>query len=355
MYNYSYVGINVWGHSGNIGTGGSDPGMNTLYSNDNSAVDINSVPCTILVADNYGMINYSATVTVTSNNKSHSTASCGHQIFDLPSQGNLNTAYTCDHFINISKPLEGDYGVFSLTENYGEILMSSNNQYPLAAMIMASVQSPDIVMLNNIIDNTTLTENEEALLKYKFYYRNADYQGARANLNLFSPENVDESDYKALHKYDLDLIDSGWEALTDSDVQFVEAVLGKETYNANFAVSLLNNSETYRDYISDEINLPEVEKSSEIRHLGEGESYLNIFPNPATDKAFIELVHNNGLPGKLEMFDASGKLITGFNINFVSGGIEMDIRHLDDGLYFITLSDTETGFVQIGKLVKMKK
>ncbi|NOX47741.1 MAG: PKD domain-containing protein [Chlorobi bacterium] len=353
LYNYSYVGINVWGHSGNIGTN-SDPGMNTLYSNNNSALDINS-QMTITAADNFGMINLSATVVVTSNSPFYSTASCGHQIFELPSQGNLNTSYTCDHFANIAKPLEGGYGVFSLIENYEEMLLSASNQYTLAEMILASVSSPDLGMLNNILDNTNLTEKEEAQLKYKFFYRKSDYQGARANLDLFVPQNDDEADYKALRMFDLDLIESGWGGFTDSDVQFAEAVLDKGTYNANFAVSLLNNTDTYRDYISDEIELPDVEKSGNIKQLTDGESYLNIFPNPATDKAYIELLHNNGLPGILKMFDASGKMITDFNVKFVSGGIEMDIRQLDDGLYFITLSDIETGFLKTGKLVKMKK
>ncbi|MEZ5194968.1 MAG: hypothetical protein R2764_00795 [Bacteroidales bacterium] len=55
LYNYNYVGINVQGHSGNIGTN-SSPGLNTLYSNDNSAIDINS-NSTITVADNFGMFN----------------------------------------------------------------------------------------------------------------------------------------------------------------------------------------------------------------------------------------------------------------------------------------------------------
>ena len=80
----------------------------------------------------------------------------------------------------------------------------------------------------------------------------------------------------------------------------------------------------------------------------------NIYPNPATDKAFIELIYNNELPGNLEIFDAGGSLIQEYTVLLVAGGIELDIQQLKNGFYFVTLSNAETGFIQKGKFVKMK-
>jgi len=353
MYNYNYVGINVQGHSGNIGTN-ADPGINTLYSNDNSAIDINSTT-SITVADNFGMFNISwPQVQITSNNPYHSTASCAHQIFNMPSQGNLNITYTCDHFEEISEPLTGSLGIFTLTENYEELLKSTSNQFYYANLILASHEDPDPDLLNEILNISTLSDNEEALLQYSFYYRITDLPGARFHLNQFSPENIDQADFKILRLIDMDIIEHGWESLLDETILLLEEIGGKETFNSNFAIALLNNTATYRDYFIDELDLPEVIKSDNVKHIGENENYLNIYPNPATDKAFIELIYNNELPGNLEIFDAGGSLIQEYTVLLVAGGIELDIQQLKNGFYFVTLSNAETGFIQKGKFVKMK-
>lgn len=47
-----------------------------------------------------------------------------------------------------------------------------------------------------------------------------------------------------------------------------------------------------------------------------------------------------------------GKKIKGYTINFVAGGIEIDLEELSEGYYFITLI-SDTGSVQKGKLVKV--
>jgi len=303
------------------------------------------------------MVNVSAAVTITSNNPYHSTASCAHQIFDIPSQGNLNIFYSCDHFKEISKPLHGEWGNYSLSENYEEILKATNEQFDYASMILATYENPDLDLLNNILNITSLSQNEEALLQYRFYYRVADLQMAWTWINSFAPGNSDEADFKTLRLFDLDIIESGWEILSNEDILILKAIKDKGTNNSNFAIALLNNTSNYLDYFKDEIDMSEVVKSDDVRHIGDEAGYLgylNIFPNPATNKAFIELVHNTGLPGQLEIYDASGRQILDYTVTIVAGGIELDIQHLNEGLYFVTLSDSENGFIKVGKLVKMK-
>ena len=350
LYNYTSVGINVQSYSGNIGTV-NDPGMNTLYSNNNSAIDINSTS-TIYVADNFGMFNISfPQVQITSNNPYHSTASCGHQIFNMPSQGNLNIDYNCDNFLNISSTMLMGNGSFKLMENYREILNSSQNQFNEANMILSCIKSADIDLLNDIIRNTSLSENEQLLLKYSFYFRNSDYPNARLFMNLFNTENEEADDFKILRLIDIDIKEYGWFSLSDENMSILNNIREKESLNSNFAISLLNNTSTYRDYIIEEPIVKAAQLSDNFKNTNEV-NYLNIYPNPTSGKVFIELITNSKEDTKLEILDVCGKMIKGYSINFVAGGIELNIEELSDGYYFITLT-SDTGIVQKGKIVKV--
>ena len=353
LYNYNNVGINVQGHSGNIGMLNS-PGMNTLWSNDNSSVDINSTS-NITVADNFGMFNISwPQVQITSNNPYHSTASCAHQIFNMPSQGNLNIEYLCDHYKQIVDPLTGGTGMYNLSGNYLEIINESSDQFNLANMILATYENSDINLLNTILEGSSLNENEKAILKYGFYYRNSDFVNAGLMLNYFIPANQDEADLKSLLTIDLAVVINGIESITVAETQQLEMIIDSESLNSNYAISLLNNTSTYNDYQLEEISLPDVLKTSNIKRIENESTYLNIYPNPAYDKVYVELVHNNGENCKIELFDVSGKLVTDYTVSFVTGGIELDIRQLRNGFYFITLTDASSGIIEQGKMVKMK-
>nr|NQU91314.1 T9SS type A sorting domain-containing protein [Bacteroidota bacterium] len=352
LYNYNYVGINVQGYSGNIGTI-NDPGLNTLWSNNNLATDINSNG-NITVADNFGMFNISfPQVQITSNNPYHSTASCAHQIFNMPSQGNLNINYDCDNFGRILDPLSGAGGQYNLSPGYRETLKSSVNQFENVSMILASLDDPDIDLLNELIEVAYLSENQKALLKYHFFYRNGDYSNARMNLEMLIPENTDEIDFKTLALYELDVEEHGWEVLTIQDIEILTDIMHRKSVYSNTAISLLNNISGYRDYFVEEPVVANVIKSDNIRHIDDNSSYLNIYPNPVSNSAFIELVNNTADVGKISIFEMNGKLVTEYNINFVAGGIELDIRQLKAGVYFVAITDAESGFVRNGKMVKV--
>ena len=351
LYNYSDIGINVQGLSGNIGAI-NDPGMNTLYSNSNTAIDINSTN-TIYVADNFGMFNISfPEVQITSNNPYHSTASCGHQIYNMPSQGNLNTNYVCDNFLEISDPLVLVGGAFKLLDNYTESLSSSSNQFNDANMILSCLEAADQNLLTELISITTLLENEKSLLRYEFYLRNSDFVNARNHLNLFVPENDNEEDYKTLSLYDLDISENGWEVISEIDKQVMILIKDKESVNSNMAITLLNNISSYLDHIVTDPIIKNVELSDNFKQIGDNQSYMNLWPNPSTGKVYIELITSNESDNSLEIFDVSGKLIEDYSVEIVSGIIELDIKNLSEGFYFITLIDA-SGFIQKGKLIKV--
>lgn len=352
LYNYNNVGINVQNLSGNIGAAG-DPGLNTLWSNKNTAVDINS-NSSITVADNFGMFNISwPQVQITSNNPYHSTASCAKQIFNMPSQGQLNVNYICDHFSKLSAPLNGAAGNFWLSGDYQESLKSSSNQFADASMILGTYDDSDLSLLNEIIGITDLSENEKTMLRYNFYYRNGDVENAKSQLNLFSPANADEADFKMLRQIDLGILENGWESLTENDREFLANILDKNPELSNFATSILNNSPDYSDYKLGEYSVEEAVVDGEVRHIENDQSYLNIYPNPASNTAYVELIAGDASGSKIELFDMNGKLVTEYSINFVAGGIELGLQKLREGFYFITLTDPESGFIQKGKLVKV--
>ncbi len=355
LYNYKFVGINAVGYSGNIGTlSPPDPGLNTLWSNYNPAIDINS-STNITVADNFGMFNISwPTVQIVSNRPYHSTASCAQQIFNMPSQGNLNVNYTCDNYKNLFATLMGSGGQFSLSADFLDQLKSSSNQFDDADLILASIETEDASLLDEIISVTSLTDNEKSILKYNYYYRKSDYANARLNIGLFAPANNDEADFKTLRLYDLDIIEYGWDVLTADDFNYLNRIKDEGSSNSNFAISILNNSTTYRDHLFDVVEMPDVIASSDVKHIEDGSNFLRIHPNPATDKVYIEFISESALESIIKLYDASGKLVTNYTTSYANGGIELDIRNLKEGFYYVSITDGGSGIVRAGKLIKAK-
>ncbi|MBN1339615.1 MAG: T9SS type A sorting domain-containing protein [Bacteroidales bacterium] len=99
----------------------------------------------------------------------------------------------------------------------------------------------------------------------------------------------------------------------------------------------------------------EIVRSETVKHIGEGESFLNIYPNPVSSTAYIELINNNAGEGTLELYDNSGRRVTNYSIHFVAGGIELDISNLREGFYIVTLTDPASGVLQKGKMVKVAR
>ncbi|MCX6230315.1 MAG: PKD domain-containing protein [Bacteroidetes bacterium] len=354
LYNYNSFGINVNGYNGNIGTlVPADPGINTLWSNHNLSIDINS-NLNITVADNFGMNNVSfPQVQVVSNRPYYSTASCGHQIYNTIPQNNLNIKYSCDNYAPLFAVLSGSVGgSFSLTSDYNTLLNASNTQFDDANMILTSLENADITLLNQMLALSSLTENEKSILKYNYYYHHTDYSNARINMNNYNPKNADQTDFKYLRLTDLDVIENGLSVIDENTIQNLKTIENKKSMNSNFAISLLNNASSYRNYIFEEISLPDITKSGEIQQLGNNETNLLFFPNPASERVFIEVAKTDMVNGKIKLYDAVGKLVTDYNFNFVAGGIELDIHKLKSGIYFVTLTDDSFGLIQSGKLVK---
>jgi hypothetical protein len=354
MYNYSNVGINIGaGLIGNIGTSITDPGMNTFYSN-RGISDINNDGFGSIIAGyNFGIVWATGGVTLFGRNDFYSNAACSHQIYLIESQPNLNIAFTCDNYSHLAAMLEGSGGNFTLAENWKLIFNESHDQFADACLVMSTYKEADQALLDDIIAETSLTGNQKALLRYNFYYNNGDFVTAQSNLLQFTPDNEEQIDFKNLMLTDLSYIQFGCDFITDATIEQLLAIVEKETHNSNFAIHLLNNIYSYRDPIIKEIVADDIEISPKAMYFDDGFSYLNIYPNPATNSVFVEAVNANSENSLLEIFDISGRKVHEYVINFVSGGIEIDIQNLNQGIYFVTLSDKQSGVLQKGKLVKI--
>jgi hypothetical protein len=294
------------------------------------------------------------TVQIVSNRPYHSTASCAQQIFNMPSQGNLNENYTCDNYKNLFPAINGSGGQYSLSADFMDQLKSSPNQFDDADLILASIDSNITSLLDEILSVTSLTENEKFILKYNYYYRKSDFADARLNITQFAPAGDDEADFKALRIYDLDIIENGWDMLTADDLNYLNLVKDKGSSNSNFAITLLNNSSTYRDHLFDVVELPDVAASADVKHIENASNILTIRPNPATDKVYIDFIPEGASESDIRVFDVSGKLVTNYNVNYLMGNIELDIRNLNEGFYFVSITDPTSGIVRAGKLIKVK-
>lgn len=167
LYNYSKFGIYVNDLTGDIGSV-TQPAMNTFWSNSNDAVDIAAVNGTLDVYDNFGMYLINTNVNIRSNRPYHSTASCGKQILNTPSQGNLDEDLVCDNLDyilanQVSANVRSSDGI-SFTPNYQEVssieIINLSNEsvevYPNPTSDIINLRAVDLDdnTLINIVDNT---------------------------------------------------------------------------------------------------------------------------------------------------------------------------------------------------------
>ena len=109
-------GIDGQGHCLTI-----SPGLNTFWSNSNTAIDVFCISGTMNMANNFGVNTFTFnTVNITQNFQYHSTASCAAQLNGFNQQMQLNTNLTCDDDENnpMFTPRSFDTEVIS----YAEIL-----------------------------------------------------------------------------------------------------------------------------------------------------------------------------------------------------------------------------------------
>lgn len=353
LYNYTNAGIDIRDYMGDIGTGAADPGMNTFWSNDNGAFDIYSSPGTVSVYDNFGMFNLSlATISVISSNPAHSTASCGHQIFESPSQGNLNTDYVCDNKTRFAVGMVHTSLGVALAPNYTEEVQADPAPFYAIRTIVGSVENLDKTQLDILIESVEISENEVALLNYLFYLKRGEFDAAKEALTVYLPLAEEQVMLKELQLLNLKIQQEGIAALTNEERSFIETVLTDNGVHVNYGIHLLNQLYAYTDYKFQLPTLVESENLGTPHILQEQAAYLNVYPNPTTGITSIEIE----LPeagDELEIRTVSGQLVKTIQPSFVAGITEIDLTELAQGIYYIVLTNPSTGVKQQQKLIKM--
>lgn len=163
MYNYSKYGVYATNVSGSIGTA-TVSGLNTFWSNKHSAVDVGVANGNISLYNNFGVFNISSGVNIVQNNPYHSTASCAKQIFNMPSQGNLDVNLKCDekdyiYSLNTSPAVlkigsaDDDEPVYDSNINTVRVDNRKMTVYPNPAKDYLTIQ---LLTMDEVINNTSV-------------------------------------------------------------------------------------------------------------------------------------------------------------------------------------------------------
>jgi hypothetical protein len=109
----------------------------------------------------------------------------------------------------------------------------------------------------------------------------------------------------------------------------------------NYALTLTD--QTGCEVILDSIY---VDLSSAVNQAGQAQKGFDIFPNPATETAFITVYHWNAATFNLRIIDASGALVKEQAISNNPQKLRVEIASLPKGQYILMLNDGKQSFSQ---------
>ena len=94
--------------------------------------------------------------------------------------------------------------------------------------------------------------------------------------------------------------------------------------------------------------------SSAIENTPTTKGNLIAYPNPTKDDINF-IIHDDTPANKydISIYDTSGNLVWSDNKKFINNELKIDVRSLEDGLYFYTLTN-KTGKIYTGRIVVMK-
>ena len=94
-----------------------------------------------------------------------------------------------------------------------------------------------------------------------------------------------------------------------------------------------------------------VNKTSSIESVLAGRAAnMTVYPNPAVDVLNVEITNANFKQSEVSIFSVSGVEV--MNNNMMGNKKSLDIQKLSSGVYFVRVSNMETGFVNTVKFVK---
>lgn len=356
VYNYAR-GIDNIGHSGNIGANG-DPGLNTLWSNNSGALDISSAGASITVSSNYGLINATwATVSYLGTNAAdnvHSNASCALQIVDYDNQQNLNTTQHCDRFDEFIFPAANGNNPSSLTlPSQGELvtyIATHDNDFMTLSKIMGTGEVMSLQSVNALLVVSDIEDSQKAMLLYSYYKANGNIMLATETLETLLALNADYATFVAAEAVVLEAWSNG--ALSELDyINLLNSEVSDEYYN--IGVSLSKRTDDHGVYRYTYPSVKNISAEAKSSYYGESGSTISTFPNPFSDVLTVQVLSENLMEKQdLVVYNLSGKEIYRENLTFVSGQVTVNLSHLAQGTYLVTLS-SEAGVSAQQKIVKL--
>lgn len=357
LYNY-FVGINNLGHSGAIGTP-SDPGLNTLWSNMTTALDVaSSTPITI--ANNFGQTNCTwSTVWIMGNTALHSTASCGHQITtsNAVSQGNLNVNYDCENLHDFFQPLLLSQNDLYLPSSVTVLdYLNSTSDYFSSIMRLLTIQGFEQEYFWFLINGIEATQKEKDILTYLYFKYSGNYDFAISALEVIS-------EYYSLNWINLEKIllqrmnstyslnEGDYSVLVDV-LSHPEIYLSSWMYNKAVGISKSSISNVRYLYFYPEYTLFDLDDVEYDRITAEN-TIFDVFPNPTLGEITIRILEGKSVGTQsVIIYDILGNVSYTEAFSFVSGQVTVDLSHLVQGTYFICLiSDNQLS--EIKKIVKL--
>jgi type IX secretion system substrate protein len=360
LYNYVRYGIYLEGYTtGSIGVPGA-PGMNTLYSNYNPAFDVFSATPTITLYDNFGMfvINW-PNVQIVSNNPYHSTASCGEQIFAMPSQGNLVPKLVCDDYEIIVKPLRvgNNNSITGIEDNFIEELLKNSSELRFDKILSIQNVLCDIdinkanYFNNKVYSSIPLNSNEKAWLTYYLLFKQGQFINAQNSLNSIPPLSQEDKDLLFLNDVTLKNLNGqkNWFNLNSDEVSRLMNIKQEENIYSNYARLILRNVFGKNELYAESMLLPVYKLENNV--LIAKEEFIKVLPNPAHDKITVLVNYQGQDQALLELSDLSGRSLKTYMLNFVSGAASIDIASISNGMYVLSLLDN-SGFRKNVKFIK---
>lgn len=342
LYNYIESGIQNFGYTGSIGAMGS-PGMNTFYSNNTSANDINSFPG-IISQDNFLSTSFVG-VTIAGSMNKHSITSCGHQISGNTSQTSADPSLVCDNlnstFFHPLKIVQG--GGFSIDNSFNGSDINYVKERTKEEIISSIIMVTELdkvkgnILLTSLNNQTAFNTKTKLFFNYNYLIAAGQFKEALEILSQITPDTGFSSESLQIEKLMVELKLN--QTMTSSEIFTLNQLLfNKSVTIRNQATGLLNSDGFHYEYINETNKFPMTfTNPSETFYVNKEK--FEVFPNPANDIVNIISFSTTTTNPKIELYDILGNLIVGLKCTYQNTTTSIDISQLSSGIYIVSVID----------------
>ena len=100
-------------------------------------------------------------------------------------------------------------------------------------------------------------------------------------------------------------------------------------------------------YLSNAIGSQKLATSNQV-----SKKTIEIYPNPVSDKLYIDYTAKNNIYGKLFIYDIIGEKVLSQSIDLIQNThIDIDVSSFNNGIYMISIEDTEGNTIHTEKII----